>query len=119
MSSAVRDRLINNAAVFDVVGERVYMIDLAQGSATPAITMILIEEEPQNSMGGEVSLVNEVWQLDCWAKTYSEATSLADSVETAMASNGVDFNAIRRDRGALFENETGLYFISLDFSLWI
>jgi len=119
MSNVVRVRLLSDAPVFALVSSRIYLLQLEQNCALPAISTLPVVEDPQVAIDGEVGLKNEMWQVDCYSKSYSEAESLADLVETAMAAAGTDFEAVRTDRGVLFENPTSLYRVSIDFSLWI
>lgn len=119
MSNIIRSRLIADGTVASLVGTRIYIMQLQQNCALPAISTMPVTEEPQITLSGEVSLKNELWQVDCWSQSYSEAETLADAVESAMAATGTDFYSVRTDRGVLYENPTELYRVSIDFSLWI
>jgi len=119
MSNIVRDRLVTSSSVLMICGTRIYIIQIEQDCALPAVSLVPLGESPQNAIGGESSLRNENWQIDCWSDNYGQCETLADTVETSMAASGVDFSAVRTDREASFENSTGLYRISLDYSLWI
>ena len=119
MSNVVRARLIADGTVLALVASRIYMIQLEQNCTLPAISTVPLGETPQNAIGGENALKNESWQVDCWDNSYTDVETLADAVESAMAAAGTDFDAVRTDRSVLFENQTGLYRISIDYSLWI
>ena len=119
MSNIVRARLVADGSVTALCSSRIYIIQLQQNCALPAVSLVPLGESPQNAIGGESSLRNENWQIDCWSDNYGQCETLADTVETRMAASRVDFSAVRTDREASFENSTGLYRISLDYSLWI
>lgn len=119
MSNVVRARLILDAGVTALASTRVYLVELEQDCTLPAITTEPTEVDPQNTLGAEASLSNSQWLIECWAKTYSAAEALADAVETAMATAGTDFTAVRTGRDVVFDNNAGIRGVSLDYSLWI
>ena len=119
MSIALRDRLVADGTVAGLVSTRIYAFQIEQDCTLPAISFQHIGDDPQNDLDGSTVVNNQHWEVDCWADSYSEASTLADAVEAAVLATGADFTAVRTDRGALFENQTGLYVITLDFSLWL
>ena len=118
MSSLIRARLIADGTVSGLVGTRVYLEELEQGCSMPAVVMTMDDDEPQNTLGGELSLTNESWTIECWGSTYSSAKSLAAAVTTAMAATGTDFKSVRTGKSITYEGPTGLRGVSLEYSLW-
>jgi len=119
VSNIVRDRLVAAGAVTTLVGTRIYVEQLQQDCAMPAIALVLIDTDPQNTLSGEETLENQEWTIECWDATYTGAKALADVVETAMLAAGTDFTAVRTGRDVVFDNAANLRGDSVDFSLWI
>ncbi len=119
MNFPIRERLIADAAVFAVVGSRVYLDNLAQECTTPSISILLVSDAPQPMLSGQEAATNEQWQVDCWAPVYADAHALAGNVTTAMQGNGNGFTSVRTGRSVAHETDTGLYRVTLEFSLWL
>jgi len=116
--SIVRARLVANSGVTDLVSTRVYQYQLKQDCTLPAVAFSFTGDEPQNSIGGETALKNETYEIECVGKLYSDAESVADAVDAAMTASGSDFEAIRINKDYVFEEPTGLYIVSLEYSIW-
>ena len=65
------------------------------------------------------SLTKRRLQVDCWAKTYVAATTLADSVKAALDLKVSTFKLITAENAAdLAEPEAGIYHRMLEFFVW-
>ena len=114
--------LSTNAAVGAIVGgtgqsARIYPMLRPQGAALPAVTYQLIDRPRIDtaSLTGNNAKVRSRMQIDCWAESYSAAKDLAAAVKNAVNSALTALNIDERD---LYEDDTGIYRISSDFSIW-
>lgn len=95
MQGAFRSRLIDNAGVSALVGQRVYWVERPQSSTLPAITLQIISEDRPQHMKGFTGLDWARVQIDAWALSYGEAKGIVEAVIAAIApaatGNGVRF----------------------------
>lgn len=80
-------KLTGASAVSDLVGTRVYPLNLPQKPAYPAVTYQRISTVPVKVMGttsARVALMQARFQIDAWASTPDGATALADAVFAAI-----------------------------------
>ena len=97
-------------------GNRVFAVLRPQDQATPAISYQRISNVPVADFDGDAGLDNVRMQIDCWAQTYGAAKILAREARVAIAA--ADLHAyVSTDRDDIDE-ETGLYRVSMDVSLW-
>lgn len=93
MEAALRARLL--AAVSALVGSRVYWEERPQGSALPAITLLLVVDERDQHMGGFHDLKKALLQVDVWATSFASKKAIKEAVIAALApahsGNGVTF----------------------------
>lgn len=118
---AVRAKLLADGTVAGLVVDRVYANVMTQGEPTPAVVCSLITEVPQNSLTGypEDRLVNALLQVDCYAERYKAAHELAAAVDAVLADlRGPELNAWLEVKRDLYDNETQLHRVSMDFSIW-
>jgi hypothetical protein len=84
-ATALRSRLINDAAVTAVVGSKVHWGIVPQGTALPYIRLQTISDpRPAHLQGYESARVTRV-QCDCFAASYGAARGLAEKVIAAVA----------------------------------
>lgn len=117
----VREKLLANAAVVALIGDRIYANVAPQGAAVPRVVFTVISNIPENSFTGtaETRITSARLQLDCYAKRYDAAHELADAVDLVVANLGLtDLSALREDARDLYENETQLYRVSIDYIVW-
>lgn len=109
-----------NSAVVALVGDRIYPLVRPQGSALPAIVFTVVDDLPVNSLGGATSgLVDALVQFDCYAKTYVSAHAVAKAVSDMLSKRVADPAAVRQAKRDGYEDETELYRVSMDFSMWM
>lgn len=112
--SAIKD----HSAVQALVGTRVYGRFLPHGMDTfPAVSFLFVSDSPVMDLQGEASIVNQRWQIDCWSTRIAEVEQLADAVKTAI-SETTEFRAIRLGSSSSFEEQSSLFRITLEFSIW-
>lgn len=97
-------------------GNRVHAVLRPQDEATPAISYQRISSVPVADFDGDAGVDNARVQIDCWGLTYGAAKTLAR--EARVAITAADLHAyVMTDRDDIDE-ETGLYRVSMDVSLW-
>lgn len=104
-----------HAGLTALVGTRIYPDAIPENSALPAVVYIRANTVPTYSIGG-VLLCEEVrLALSGWSKTRAEAEAVADQVQAALQASG---NPIT-DRNSGFDNEVGLYAVTIDVEWFI
>lgn len=124
IGEALFSRLDNDADVSGVVSSRIYPSQLPQGPAYPAVTYTLVTMVEQPHGGGtDPNIVIDLYQVDCWAESYSAMIDLADKVKASLSRwRGTEatveivssFHVGRRD---LFEDEPRVYRRGLEFEI--
>jgi len=114
---AIRTQLKGVSAVFNLVGTRIFYNHAPLDAATPFIVLLIVGNSPVNNLGGEESLTNDRVQIDCWSKRYSDSDTVAEAVKAAMAAS-TTFNAIRTGKDSLYESQTTLNRVMLEYSVW-
>ncbi len=111
-----------NSSVVAMVGgsgakSRIYPMVRPQGAGIPAVTYQLIDRPRIDtaSLGGNNAKVKSRVQIDCWAESYASAKTLAVAVKNAVTSA---LTALSIDERDLYEDDTGIYRVSSDFSVW-
>ena len=128
MEAALYTLLSTDASVTAVIGSgasaRAYPLLLPQNGTLPAVTYQRVSTPRilTASLGGQNARVKCRMQMDCWARTFAQARTLADAVRTAML-GATTFTALALDEQSLYEpgeREDGLHFyrISTDYSCW-
>lgn len=117
---AVRQRLLANAAVAELVVDRVYPQRAEQGCQRPFIVYRVIDEVDENAMdSGADELVTARVQVDCYADKYLDAQSLGLAVKVALVEvQSADFACWRESSSDTFEEnagEDGLHGVRADF----
>lgn len=106
--------------VFDLlkslVSNRCYPLQIPQNGALPAIVYQRIANTPNNQLEGKPTLDQVRMQIDAYAKTYKAAKLLGKSIRTAM--ENAPFSATLQSDDDLFEPETDVYRVSLDFYIY-
>lgn len=95
MQGALRARLIADAGVSALVGQRVYWMERPQGASLPAIVLQVISEDRPQHMKGFTGLDWARVQIDAWGLSYGDARGAAEAVIAAITpeqtGNGVRF----------------------------
>lgn len=73
------------------VGDRIFAIFVPEGAEIPALTYNEIDGVRDNVMSGASGLVQARFQINCWAKKYSEAREVADLVRDALSPKDDDY----------------------------
>ncbi len=67
------------------VGTRVYPDILPERGETPAVSYAQINIAPEYALSGAVPLAEYWFQVDCWARTRSEAKTVANAIRVALS----------------------------------
>jgi len=95
------------------VCDRVYPIKMPQDASYPAITYMVIADINEQSLYGNVFMNSIRFQVDIFAKSYSEVKGLKDEViEKIVELRGCDISV--QD---LYEDDIELYRELLDFKI--
>lgn len=84
MEIALRSRLLNDAAVAAIVGNRVSWIERPQRTGFPAIVLQIVSAPRPQHMGGLQSARQSRVQIDCFATTAKQAAELSEAVISAI-----------------------------------
>ena len=97
-------------------GTRVYPLTAPDQVVKPYITYQRISSNSENVLSGNSGLTNTRMQIDVYATTYAEATSIAVQVDALMSAWSVQNVSIQLQD--FFEDQVKLFRISHDYSLW-
>lgn len=128
--------LAADAGVSALVGVRIYPVNVPQSDYTdstkfPCVVYKIDGKDRQVRFAGTDTLVSAGLSVDCYAKTYAEAQSLAEAVRGALvdfsgtmtgtgspqSSNSVQAIFIESESDAIAP-EPGLYVVMQDYLLW-
>ncbi len=126
LGESVRTELVGASEVTALVAERVHPSVMPQGSALPAVVFSIISDVPENSFTSAASATQSIisvarLQVDCYAKTYIKAHEVAAAVDLVLsnlAGPTPKLSAWRENLRDLYDNETQLHRVSLEFSVW-
>ena len=102
-----------------LVSGRCYPLNAPDPVAKPYIVYSVVSDVTENTLDGDSGMSNTRVQVDVYGKSYGEAKGLAGkagTVKTAMA--GAAFSNIHLASRDLYENDTQLYHVAMDFSVW-
>lgn len=88
----------------------------AQDTPAPYIVWQRVISSTNNSTTGASDVQNTRVQIDVFAKDYTTSNALATAIETAVAACGLP--SVKLSEQDFYEDDTKLYRISQDFSLW-
>jgi len=129
VESAIRAILISDSDTNDLVSGRVYPYLRQQGATFPAIVYELDTTEPEQGMGGYLSLTRATLTVNCIAETYSGAKDLASKVRTALngytgTSDTVVISSLVHDNDtgsiedSVIGNDRGVSIINSEYVIW-
>lgn len=95
-------------------GNRVYPLKVADGATFPAAVYTRVSTAPVNSLDGHSGKDSVRVQIDCYAKTYDAAKTLAGEVRAAMGA----LKCVPINDADLYEEDVKLYRVVLEFNIW-
>lgn len=81
---ALHSILASAGGVTQLVGDRIYPIQMNQGKGLPAITYQQISGPREHNVSGPIGWVQSRYQVTAWATTYPEAVDLATAIRVAV-----------------------------------
>lgn len=109
------EKIVYQALSTDLnIDGRIWPLFLPEKGVYPAITYQNITEIPHNHLKGASDVENSRLQIDIWAESYGEVKELFQEVKTSM--NGISSLLIGTRHE--YEENTKLYRVSADFSVW-
>ena len=112
----VQEQIVTLLSGGTAAGARVYPLTAPDGVAKPYITYQRISSNSENVLSGDSGLTNTRLQIDVYATTYAQATSIAAQVDALMSAWSVqNVSVLLQD---FFEGQVKLFRISHDYSLW-
>lgn len=124
MSSTVellRAKLAADATVAGLVGTKIFPAVAPQGTVPPFIVCLEVSDVPENTLTGDASstLRGVRVQIDCYAKSYSDAQAVADAVDAVVAALSTpQLSAWRELSRDLYDTEAKLHRVSMDVMVW-
>lgn len=102
------------AALSGIAAGGVWNLRAAQNTNPPYIAWQRVISTTNNSLRGASDVQNTRVQIDAYATSYTAADALGSAIEAAV----VGIGAIKISEQDFFEDDTRLYRVSQDFSLW-
>ena len=100
----------------DLVASRCYPLMMPQNPTLPALVYSRQASKPEYRLEGGSSLSQVRVEIDCYAKSYEEAKSLASQVRSAMELAA--FKGTMIFDTDFYEPDVKLYRVVLDFYVW-
>lgn len=118
-TEAVYAVLQNYAGLTSLVSTRVYAILMPQDPTVPAVTFQRVAGEREQTLtdAGGAGVERARMRVISWAKTLAGAQAVAEQGRLAMKA-ATTFEAIHVFEADDFENDTLLYSVVTDYSVW-
>lgn len=117
IESDIFGTLALNSGISAIVGTRVYPVIAPELTVPPFCVYTKVVTNPVNSLIGANPLTNPLFQIDIYARTHTQASSLGILLREAILA-ATPFSAVWRDTRDDYEPDTKLFRVSLDFSIW-
>ena len=121
LGKSIYSRLRVDSAVAAIIGSRIYPQIQPQPAVAPCVVYQVIVDTPTNTLDGSNGgdLYQTRLQVDAYATDYATAQTLADAITAVLGSvTELHFSSVRLSRRDLYEPDTKLHRVSLDFSIW-
>lgn len=130
MENALATYLLAQASIQALVGDRIYWVQIPQGSTRPYIILSVVSSVPDVVFQGATGLVQSRVQFDCWGEDYYSAKNVARALDTLLngrklttpGTGGIRFEGFfieaERDGHDDVEAPDDLFRTSLDFIIW-
>ncbi len=121
LGKSIFAQLTSAADVAALVGTRVYPLIQPQPAIAPSIVYQVVIDTPLNTLDGcnAADIYQSRVQIDAYGNTYAEAQAVADAANAVFGSQKSQrFTSVRLTRRDLYESDTKLHRVSMDFSIW-
>ena len=115
----LRAKLIEYEDLYDLVGERIYILKLPQKPTLPAITYYRVS----NLRHHDIDVSYPRFQFDSWASSYEVVRNVANEIRKALQREKGLWNGIKviqvvyLNEVEMYENDTEIYHIATDFQI--
>ncbi len=123
IEEAIVSKLMDEAAITDLIGQRLYPQVVPQDVARPSMAYQLIDQVPAPSRHS-AHLARSVVQFTCEAETYEDAKVLAAAIREVLTGWSDDMGELRID-GAFVVNQSDGYseqhlapVVRVDVAIW-
>jgi len=114
----IRDTLVNDSAVAAIVGQQVYAMRALQTTVPPYILTSVASHVHENTLEGIDETTDHARvRCDLFGPSYKQLTDLEEAVRNAIHATPA-FSAQYIFGFELYEDDTQLYHLVLDFSVW-
>lgn len=115
----LKAHLQGDADIAALVSTRIAPQPLPQGSTKPAISYLVVSEDPQNDLDGEDGDLLEVRvQVDCWAESQETVRRLGELVRERMKTSSFKATPVPGASFGDYEDRTKQHRFSRDFQCW-
>jgi hypothetical protein len=112
--ASVQEQLV--AALANVAGGRIYAAIARDAPETPFVVYSRTSAVHEMTLAGR-SMTNTHFQIDCYDDSYSAVVAVRDSVLAALDAWAA--RPVLLSESDLFEDDTRLFRISIDVSVWV
>lgn len=113
----LRTALMAHAPLVALVGENIAAVVAPEGCQPPYLVYQLIAGQRTASMSQPGARVNKRMQLTCFSRSYGQAKAIAQAAQDAVEASPL-FAAVFQGDQDLYDPETKLRYVALDYSLW-
>jgi hypothetical protein len=86
--------LSTQSGITTLVSTRIYPVILPQEPTYPCITYREDSNDWDETFGGQEGMVDSYYNIDAWAKTFAEVTSIGNAIRSAMQNTVGSFGGI-------------------------
>lgn len=109
--------LKSSADLAAIVEDRIYCLYIPQVAKMPCVSYQRISSRPANTLMGASGLEVIKMQIDCWARSLTEAKNAAKAIRAVMPANG-PWGAHLDEEVDSFDGETKYFRIMMEFTIW-
>lgn len=121
-AQAVKDVIAADSVLVSYVGKKIYPLRVPDAVPAPFVVVTGISEDVQGTFEANTAgtLRASRVQVDCYHKQYDSAQAMAEAAEYALErfSDADGLRAFKIDVRDLFEDDTLLHRVSMDFTIW-
>lgn len=115
----ITNAILASDPITDIIGDR-FSWDIADGeTVAPYVVAQQISDSSTGDLSGVHDIAFPLIQFSCWAKTKTEAITLAETLRTGighMTLNGPSLTSLNfAGRNSTFDDETGLFGDIIEF----
>lgn len=106
--------LAAHAPLVEAIGNRIFPDVIPQDRPLPAVAYTRTDTEPFYGLDGTLRASRARIATQAWAPGKAQVESVGDGITAALALQGVAIEG----RASVFDDETGLYGVSIDCDWW-